>query len=38
MQVASPSAVLGYQRANKLSANNTIDATDAFVNRYALAA
>ena len=41
-QIASPSAVLGYQRANKLSANkNTVDATDAFLanaNRYALAA
>lgn len=38
MQVASSGAVPGYQRANKLSANNTIDATDAFARRYALAA
>ena len=38
MRVAGPSAVLGNQRANKLSANNTVDATDAFARRYALAA
>ena len=37
MQVASPSAVLGYQRANKLSAKNNVVEAD-FSRAYALAA